>query len=272
MNLINELRGNPLRIITFLYRHPKGSSFATRGNIATRFYVKDRLIDSSSNPDEDINFLFNRNLINREERNLWLTNLGFREMSQYLQVETALILKDIINVNYDFALLRYLNRRNEFINGKEFPKILEDFAPFLNNFNLPSGMLIDNLFKLKNYIEEKNHWYQLNDFGKQYLALLISKRKKEIKKEKLEALVLSNTVTSNKFQRVVTYISLTTALVAILIPLFIFLVDRDKKVNLNTPEVQQLLQTQKSLQKSIEKIQQKLVTKDSTAIKVKIAK
>lgn len=237
MNLINALTGNSLRIIKFLYRHPKGSSLATRGNIATQFYISDRLNDSNLNPDEDIIFLISKNLIERDEKNLWLTDVAFKEMSEYQKIETALILKDIINVNYEFALLRYLNRRKEFVHGKEFPKILEDFAPFLNNMNLPSGKLIDSLFKLKNYIEEKNYCYQLNDFGRQYLDLLVSKRKKQIRKEKLEGIVLNNTISSNKFQRNVTYVSLTIALLAGLIPLFIFLTEGDKKIKLDTPEI-----------------------------------
>lgn len=268
MSLINELTGNRLRIIKFLYRHKKGSSFATRGNIATRFYVSSRFPDSTSHPDEDIDFLVGKGLVEREERNLLLTDLAVNLLTDYETTETNSILSDIVNVDYEFALLKYLDWRNEFVNADECPKILQDFAPFLNNFNLPSGMLIDNLFKLKNYLEEKNHWYRLNDFGKQYLNIRTSKIKKEKRKKKLEDTILRNTVSSTRFQRNVTSVSLLIALVAGLIPLFIYLADRDKKVKLdNTPEIQKLLETQQALQKSIQEIQRTYQAKDTSATK-----
>lgn len=120
MNVISELSGNALRIIKFLHRQKKGVSFSTRGNIVRRFYIANRYPDKPSNPDEDIDFLKEKGLIEREEKNLWLTDLAINQYVEYQVTETNSILTDIINVNYEFALLKYLNQRNEFVNAEEF--------------------------------------------------------------------------------------------------------------------------------------------------------
>lgn len=261
--IFDELKGNQLRIIKFLNRNRKGSTFATRGHIVTPFYVSNRYPGNESQADEDIDYLISKNLIVKEDKNFWLTDSTIYQFEEYKKNETEQILKDIINSGYEFALLNYLNRRDEFISSTEFPKILENFAPFLNNFNLPSGMLIDNLFKLKNYIEEKNQWYKLKEFGKQYLETLISKQKAEKEKRKLENKILQDTVSTTKFQRNVTYVSLLVALFAGLIPLFIHFADRNKKVEVEIPEMKHLLQIQQSLQKNNQEIQFKVHNNDS---------
>ena len=52
---------------------------------------------------------------------MWLTDLAISQFSEYQTSETNSILNDIINVDYEFALLRYLDLRNEFVNANEFP-------------------------------------------------------------------------------------------------------------------------------------------------------
>ena len=59
MNSLEDIKGNPLRIMTFLYRNKKDSVFATRGSIVNRFYVSNRFPEKESKPDDDINFLMN---------------------------------------------------------------------------------------------------------------------------------------------------------------------------------------------------------------------
>src|SRR4051794_16518340 len=125
MNLINELTGNRLRIVRFLYRQEEVSPSFTRNDIAGLFYVTNKFPGSALNPDDDINFLVDKGLIKREEKKLWLTVLAIDQFTEYQATETDSILTDIINVDYEFALLGYLDRRNEFVNTNEFPKILE---------------------------------------------------------------------------------------------------------------------------------------------------
>lgn len=129
-------------------------------------------------------------------------------------------------------------------------------------------MLIDNLFKIKNYLEEKNFWFRVNDFGKQYLRIRTAEINKENRKKELEEAILKDTVSSTKFQRKVTFYSLLVALFSGLIPLFIYYADRDKKVTLdNTPEIEKFLKTQEALQKSVQEIQKNYQAKDTLATK-----
>lgn len=91
--ILEEIKGNRLRIIKFLYRNEKGSTFATRGNIVSMFYLSNTFIEKEAKPDDDINFLISKNLIEREGKDLWLTDSAIKQFSEYLKTETDLILR-----------------------------------------------------------------------------------------------------------------------------------------------------------------------------------
>jgi hypothetical protein len=78
----------------------------------------------------------------------------------------------------------------------------------------------------------------------------------------------------DRFSRNVTYISLGIALVAGIIPLIIFLIERGevKETQVTIPEAKDILQTQRDLQQSVQDLPRMIQMQDTSVKKVKIVK
>ena len=144
----------------------------------------------------------------------------------------------------DFYILCYLNTKPSFT--------IEDVAIFLALLPLDTNLFLKSQLD-KNFIKFKENNVLISKSGKFYLNWLTSEKLKE----NLDIKIKKSSLGNNKFQKIVTILSLFTAIIAVITPFAIRAVDRGdiKRIGIESPQIQQILQTQQRLQQELRLIQ-----------------
>lgn len=258
-----KLTGPPLRILKYLYPRPKDDIFGTIGELKRGIYVPYYPTKKGFNADNDFKMLSELGYVDIDGERISISDKGKIELSKYLKEETDTILNDIF-ISYDFAMLKYLHKRAELVQSNDFPTILEKFAPTKEN-NTEHGNLIGALNNLRPYINNRNEWYEINEFGEQYLKTLIAKQKNTEYKERIEIEQIESVNNTNKSVRRTNTLTLIiggVSTLAIAVSAYFAsqtisskeLQETNTQLQNNTKVLDSMLQSQKGIDSSLQKV------------------
>ena len=190
---MNAFRGNQRRVISYLNEHAVRP--VKKSEIKSEIYFDSKLgIDY----DNDISTLLSVGLIqvNEDESEMWIPESAIDKISVSFLAESDFIFDDIL-IDFDYALIRYLKKRNEEVKFKEFPAIFYNLNPDTSDTRTEIGKLEFALFKLRRFINNFGDWYILNDYGEQYCQYLESEQEKLEKKKTLESDQIQSVIDTN---------------------------------------------------------------------------
>jgi hypothetical protein len=228
-----KLSSNALSILKFISSH---------GGKTTKGHITSRYIGSSFNREERekvIQELINRNLIATERNEIWITNPHGKEfLSNYDLYES----EEILNGNFQFAILKFLYEVDDKIHRDDLPNIFDTSAPpqpsASNGFNLIYYLEVDPV--MKPFVKTSIDTYELTDLGKAKYenesksrltkkSILALKDDQESQIRHLTIMEKTHTVINQPLETNLKKKTLIVAIIAIAITIIIAVVNWNKK-------------------------------------------
>jgi hypothetical protein len=145
---IEQIKGNPLRVICYLYR-PNTIKVERWAIVKSQVYVQ-RPPNVKLTIEEDLKYLLLNNVLESvNDKEYRLTECANTKFAEYKRKETELILREIIDVDYEFAVLNYFAKFDDHVLFDNLPQIFLDFVPKMKDGLYPEGNLHYYLFAKK---------------------------------------------------------------------------------------------------------------------------
>jgi hypothetical protein len=214
-------------------------------------------------------------LLRFEDGRVYATDLSIRSIKEKYIRESRLIEAYIID-DFEYAFLMFMNNRNEPVHMFDFPSNFK-YHSKIDGQPVPgtTNAFYNWMTEIDMYVHDPTiDGYILNDTGKMRFEKLRKEKEFKAQNERLDIEVKRQTIEGAKFSRNVAYASLGVAALTAFVPLFIWLVDKDKtqKTQTEIPQLKEVIQTQSQIQQTLQDIQKTVYSFDTSGKRVKIVK
>lgn len=214
-------------------------------------------------------------LLRFENGFMYATNLAIRSIKEKEKIESRLIEEQIID-DFEYAFLMFMKNRNEPVHLFDFPPNFK-YHSKIDGQPVPgtTNTFYDWMDEVHKYIHDPTiDGYILNHTGEIRFEKLKNEKALKAENERLDIEAKRQTIEGAKFSRNVAYASLGVAAITALVPLFIWLSDKDKttKTQTDIPQLQQVIQTQSQIQQNLQDLQISVQNLDTNTMKIKVVK